>query len=180
MGSTREKAVPESQDSRQERSRWLQMQLAAAVGTQPRPPPRCCVCLAEKGAVWGDWKGPFTEVSRTPGSEPPSWDARSIWVTAPSPWSVTAHVLTDCGAPMALRAPRASATSFCGSPSGPPQGGTKRTQSGPRRWTTMAWGVTAVWGAQVREDGWAKGTLTMGPEPQPWASSHQGPHLRKM
>lgn len=48
MGSMREKAVPESQDSRQERSRWLQMHLAAVVGTQPRPPPRSCVCLAEK------------------------------------------------------------------------------------------------------------------------------------
>ena len=41
-------------------------------------------------------------------------------------------------------------------------------------------GCTAVWGDQVREDSWAKGTLTMGPGPQPWASSQRGPHLRKM
>jgi hypothetical protein len=59
MGSMREKAVPESQDSRQERSRWLQMHLAAVVGTQPRPRPRSCVCLAEKRGSVRRLKGPI-------------------------------------------------------------------------------------------------------------------------
>ena len=127
---------------------WLQMRLAAVAGAPAQQPPQCRVCLTEKGAVWGGWKDPFTEARRTPGSQPPSWDTQSIWVTAPSPRRGAAHVLTDCGAARALRAPRAPAKAFCGSPPVPPWGGTKRIQCSPTRQTSVAWGVQLCEGIQ--------------------------------
>lgn len=79
---------------RKEGNSWLQMHLAAVVGTQPslatmvlRVPSR------RKGAVYVNWKDWFTEVGSTLGSKPPSWDMLAFWLAAPSPLSVTVYIL---------------------------------------------------------------------------------------
>lgn len=61
----------------------------------------------------------------------------SVWIIAPSPPSVTVHLLVDCGAAMALTTPRTS-SAFYGAPAGPPQGGAKGIQPSSTRWTAPA------------------------------------------
>lgn len=117
---------------------WLQMQLAAVMGSQPSPATMIlCVPWRRKGAVCVNWKDLFTELGNTLGSEPPSWDTLLVWIAAPSPLSVTVHLLIDYGAAMALWAPRVS-SAFCESPAGPSQGGAKRIHPSSMRWTAMA------------------------------------------
>lgn len=137
-----------------------------------------CVLVEQRGSVRG-LKGPTTGRHPLRGSEPPSWRTPSIWVTASPTECDSPLILADCS----LHGfESAKGICYCLPVvllQDPPQGGTKRIQSA--LWEWQPWpGVLQLCEGLTSEDGWAKRTLTMAPEPQPWASSHQGPHVRKM
>ena len=141
MEPMREEAGSQIQheDERKEGNWWLQMHLAAVVGTQPNSATMVlCVPPRRKGTVYVNWNDWFTEVRSILWSEPPSWDMLLVWITAPSPLSTIVHLLTDGGAATALRTPRAS-SALCASPARPLQGTAKRIRPSPVRWTAMAW-----------------------------------------